>query len=153
MRLSRLADYAIVAMTYVAREPERVHAAVEIASATNLPAPAASKVLARLCRAGLVTSVRGTKGGYRLARAAEDISVGAIVHALDGAVAITQCIKSGRGGCEIEVACPSRSGLNRINVAVKKALDDVSLADIAQRAFLAPNRPAVPNHADYKVQP
>ncbi len=152
MKLSRLADYAIVAMTYVARDPDRIHAAPEIAAATKLPAPAAAKVLARLGRAGLLNSVRGTKGGYRLARPAQDISVGAIVNALDGAVAITQCIQSGRGGCEIAVACPSRSGLNRINVAVRNALEEVSLAEIA----LPPVLPAVSEtarHAAYNVQP
>jgi FeS assembly SUF system regulator len=134
MRLSRLADFAVVLMTHVAQHDERVHTASEAAVATQLPAPAVAKVLARLCREGLLTSSRGVKGGYRLARPATDISVGAIVNALDGPVALTQCIKMGPGGCEVEAVCPSRVGLHRINVAVHKALDDVSLADIAAPA-------------------
>jgi len=142
MRLSRLADFAVVLMTHVAQHHERVHRASEAAIATQLPAPTVAKVLARLCREGLLTSIRGVKGGYRLARPATDISVGAIVNALDGPVALTQCIKLGPGGCEIEAVCPSRVGLHRINVAVHKALDDVSLADIATpaQAFRAPGR-------------
>src|SRR5919109_3117047 len=131
MRLSRLAVFAVVLMTHVAKHHERAHTASEAAVATQLPPPAVAKVLARLCREGLLTSSRGVKGGYRLARPAADISVGAIVNALDGPVALTQCIRSGPGGCEIETVCPSRVGLHRINVAVHKALDDVSLADIA----------------------
>jgi FeS assembly SUF system regulator len=134
MRLSRLADFAVVLMTHVAQHPEKVHRASEAAVATQLPAPTVAKVLARLGREGLLTSIRGMKGGYRLARPATDISVGAIVNAIDGAVALTQCIRSGPRGCEIEDVCPSRVGLHRINVAVHKALDDVSLADIATPA-------------------
>jgi FeS assembly SUF system regulator len=142
MRLSRLADFAVVLMTHVAQHHEGVHRASEAAIATQLPAPTVAKVLARLCREGLLTSIRGVKGGYRLARPATDISVGAIVNALDGPVALTQCIKLGPGGCEIEAVCPSRVGLHRINVAVHKALDDVSLADVATpaQAFQAPVR-------------
>ena len=134
MRLSRLADFAVVLMTHVAQHHESVHAASEAAAATQLPAPTVAKVLARLCREGLLTSIRGVKGGYQLARPAAEISVGAIVNALDGPIALTQCIKLGPGRCEVEAACPSRVGLHRINVAVHKALDDVSLADIATPA-------------------
>jgi len=142
MRLSRLADFAVVLMTHVAQHHERVHTASETAAATQLPVPTVAKVLARLCREGLLTSIRGVKGGYRLARPAAEISVGAIVNALDGPIALTQCIKLGPGRCEVEAVCPSRVGLHRINVAVHKALDDVSLADIATPppAFQTPAR-------------
>jgi len=142
MRLSRLADFAVVLMTHVAQDHERVHRASEAAIATQLPAPTVAKVLARLCREGLLTSTRGMKGGYQLARPAAEISVGAIVNALDGPVALTQCIKLGPGGCEVEAVCPSRVGLHRINLAVHKALDDVPLADIATPApaFQTPAR-------------
>ena len=134
MRLSRLADFAVVLMTHVAQHHERVHTASEAAIATRLPPPTVGKILARLCREGLLTSIRGVKGGYRLARPAAEIPVGAIVNALDGPVALTQCIKLGARRCEVEAVCPSRVGLHRINVAVRKALDDVSLADIATPA-------------------
>jgi FeS assembly SUF system regulator len=142
MRLSRLADFAVVLMTHVAQHHGTIHTASEAAIATRLPAPTVAKVLARLCREGLLTSIRGVKGGYQLARPAAEISVGAIVNALDGPIALTQCIKLGPGRCEVEAVCPSRVGLHRINVAVHKALDDVSLADIATPppAFQTPAR-------------
>jgi FeS assembly SUF system regulator len=144
MRLSRLADYAVVVMTHVAQNHSKVHTAAKVASATRLPAPTVAKVLARLCREGLLVSIRGVNGGYTLERPAPAISVGAIVTALDGPVALTQCIKPGQGRCEIETVCPSRVGLHRINMAVRKALDDVSLADIAMSApiFRGPARPS-----------
>jgi len=149
MRLSRLADFAVVLMTHVAQSHERVHTASEAAVATQLPAPTVAKVLARLCREGLLTSIRGVKGGYRLARPAAEISVGAIINALDGPVALTQCIRLGPRRCEIEAACPSRVGLHRINVAVHKALDDVSLADIA----MPPQAPLTPSRHESSHRP
>jgi FeS assembly SUF system regulator len=131
MRLSRLADFAVVLMTHVAQHHEQIHSAAEITLATQLPAPTVAKVLTRLCHAGLLSSVRGIKGGYRLARPSAMISVGTIVSVFDGPVALTQCLRSGLSRCEVEAVCPSRVGLHRINAAVLKALDDVSLADIA----------------------
>jgi FeS assembly SUF system regulator len=138
MRLSRFADYAVLLMTHIARHPDRSHTAAEVARAAPLPAPTAARVLARLCRHGLLTSTRGVKGGYMLARSAARISVGAIVSALDGPVSLTRCVKPGPGHCEVEAVCPSRVGLHYINVAVRKALDEVSLAEIAAVAGVPP---------------
>ena len=136
MRLSRLADFAIVLMTHMAQSPGATHSAAEMAAATRLPGPAVAKVLARLCHEGLIGSARGVKGGYRLERPAAAISVDSIVSAVDGPVALTQCItpKDGRHAvsrCEVETLCRSRVGLHAINRAVRKALEEVSLADIA----------------------
>src|SRR3990170_1579440 len=107
MRLSRLADFAVVLMTHLAQH-HGVHTASGAAVATQLPAPTVAKLMARLCREGLLTSSRGVKGGYQLGRPAAEISVGAIVNALDGPIALTQCIKFGPSRCEIEAVCPSR---------------------------------------------
>src|SRR5262249_25422083 len=136
MRLSRLADFAIVLMTHMAQSPGATHSAAEMAAATRLPGPAVAKVLARLCHEGLIDSARGVKGGYRLERPAAAISVDSIVSAVDGPVALTQCITPKGGShaasrCEVETLCRSRVGLHAINRAVRKGLEEVSLADIA----------------------
>ena len=141
MRLSRLADFAIVLMTHMAQSPDATHSAAEMAAATRLPGPAVAKVLARLCHEGLIGSARGVKGGYRLERPAAAISVDSIVSAVDGPVALTQCITPKDGTprnathpasrCEVETLCRSRVGLHAINRAVRRALEEVSLADIA----------------------
>jgi FeS assembly SUF system regulator len=131
IRFSRLADYAILLMTHVAQAPG-VHNAVDAARITGVPAPTASKVMARLAGRGLLTSLRGAKGGYVLARAAEGITVTEIVSALDGPIALTTCMKAGPSSCEIEPVCPSRISLGTINRAVERALNEISLAEIAQ---------------------
>ena len=142
MRLSRLADYAVVLMTHIAQHPEQVHTAAGVTMATRVPAPTVAKLLNALSRNGLLASTRGIKGGYALARPATAITVGEIVAVLEGPIALTQCIK-GPGSCDIETVCQSRLGLHRINLAVRKALEDISLAEIAfpVPAPMAPPRP------------
>ena len=139
IRLSRLADYAVVLMTHMNAAPSPVHNAVDVAAATGLPAPTVAKVLKRLLQ-----SHRGAQGGYRLARAAPGISVADIVSAIDGPIALTHCSKPGKGVCDVELACPSRSGVNRINTAIRTALEAVSLAEISapDAAVAAPRAPA-----------
>ena len=150
MRFSRLADYAVVVMTQLAADPGQFHNAVDTATATGLPAPTVSKIMATLARHGLLTSHRGAKGGYALPRPAGDISVAEIVSALDGPIAITHCVKVGPNSCEVEQACSSRFSLGRINTAVRRALENISLAEIAApaaviariNAHMAPPAPA-----------
>jgi FeS assembly SUF system regulator len=107
------------------------HNAFDLAAATGLPAPTVSKLLAALARAGVLTSQRGAKGGYRLARAPEAISAADIVSAVDGPIALTVCIEHGAGACDVESLCPTRSGWRRINDAVRDAMKSVSLAELA----------------------
>jgi FeS assembly SUF system regulator len=134
MRFSRLADYAVVLMTHLAAEPGQFHNAVDSAAATGLPVPTVSKIMATLARHGLLVSQRGAKGGYVLPRPAGAISVAEIVCALDGPIAITHCVKVGPSSCDVEQSCPSRFSLGRINTAVRRALLDISLAEIAAPA-------------------
>ena len=130
IRISRLTDYGIVLMTHMAAHSERVHNATEVASEAHLPGPTVSKLLRLLTKEGLLESHRGVKGGYGLARRAEQITVGHIIAALEGPVAITTCTNDSPGECEHEPLCPVRSHWYLINVAIRQALDSVTLADM-----------------------
>jgi FeS assembly SUF system regulator len=132
IRLSKLADYGIVMMTNMARHPQRQHNAAEIAAESHIPQPMASKILKALARGGLLKSHRGAKGGYGLARAAQSITVAEVIVALDGPIALTACIEDGPGGCEIEALCPARANWQRINDAIRSALDGITMAEMAQ---------------------
>ena len=92
----------------------------------------ASKILKALARAGLLASHRGAKGGYGLARDAEAITVAQVIVALEGPIALTSCIEDGPGDCEIEALCPARANWQRINDAIRRALDDITMAEMAQ---------------------
>ncbi|MCP4043800.1 MAG: SUF system Fe-S cluster assembly regulator, partial [Gammaproteobacteria bacterium] len=131
LRLSKLTDYGILVMTYLAMEPSRLHASNEIALETKVASPTVSKLLKLLSRAGLLESERGSKGGYRLARRANDISIAQVVNALEGPVALTEC-SSESGNCVQESSCSIRISFQRINNAILRALEEVSVAEMIE---------------------
>lgn len=130
VRISRLTDYATVLLAVLAEEPARLHTATALAEETRIAAPTVSKLLKQLQRAGLVASTRGLHGGYQLARPATDISAAAILDALEGPVALTDC-SVGAGQCEIEETCRVGRVWQRLNLAIRRSLYDVSLAQLA----------------------
>ena len=130
LRISRLTDYATVLLAALASEPQRVQTAASLAEQTHIAPPTVSKLLKQLQRAGLVSSTRGLHGGYQLARPAAQISAAAILEALEGPVALTDC-SVGHGQCEIEESCRVGRVWQRLNLAIRRALYDVSLAQLA----------------------
>lgn len=141
IRLSKLADYGIVIATHLARHPDRQQTAPEVAGATSVPQPMTSKILKQLVRGDVLVSHRGARGGYGLARPAEQITVADVIEALDGPIALTSCIDPGPSDCGILSLCPTRANWQRINHAIRDALDGVTLAEMAHSiptAFLLP---------------
>jgi len=144
IKLSRLADYGMVLMSRIARDGPAVHNAVDLAAETGLPVPTVSKLLSRFAHDGLLVSHRGAKGGYELAHDPSKVTVAAVIAAVDGPIALTLCIE-GPGTCDVEALCPTRAGWHRINRALKEALEQVTLAEIAALStvpFGAVPRPA-----------
>jgi FeS assembly SUF system regulator len=130
VRISRLTDYATVLLAVLAAQPERVQTAAALAEQTHIAAPTVSKLLKQLQRAALVSSTRGLHGGYQLARPATQISAAAILDALEGPMALTDCSVA-RGQCEIEQSCRVGHVWQRLNLAIRRSLVDVSLAQLA----------------------
>jgi len=130
LRISRLTDYATVILAMLAEHPERVHTATAVAEHTRIAAPTVSKLLKQLQRAALVTSTRGLHGGYQLARPAAQITAAAILDALEGPLALTDCAV-GHGNCEIEATCRVGRVWQRLNLAIRRSLYEVTLAQLA----------------------
>ena len=131
IKLSRMADYAVVLMTQLAREPDALRTAGELSQSCGLPQPTVSKILKRLAHADLLVSYRGNKGGYLLARAAGGITMADVIGAVDGPIALTDCTGPDGLVCEIEALCPTRTNWQSINRAMVEALSSVSLAEMA----------------------
>lgn len=131
MKLSRLTDYAAVVMAQIARHPEQAHAATDLAEAVQLPHPTVSKTLKMLVRAGLLVSQRGAQGGYRLARAASQITASDIITAIEGPVAMTECSHVD-GDCDLLATCGVADNWQRVSLAIRTLLDSVTLAHLAQ---------------------
>ncbi|WP_380873761.1 SUF system Fe-S cluster assembly regulator [Sphingomonas sp. DBB INV C78] len=133
MRLSSLADYAVVMLTAAARhsDAETRLSATLLSEETGVPLPTAQKLMGRLAGAGLLTSARGTGGGFRLARDPAEINLAEIIEAVEGPIAMTACTEHGRHDCGFEADCRVRPHWTAVNGAVKGALGGVSLASLA----------------------
>jgi len=134
-RITRLTDYGVMLMTELAQAEERVLNAAALAARSRLPAPSVSKILQMLLREGLLTSVRGAGGGYRLTRDASEISIRDIIVALEGPIAITECSLD-HGHCDQEAHCNTRGNWHIINQVVRGTLSDISLADMIEPGFM-----------------
>lgn len=138
MRLSNLADYAVVTMSQAARHcgGGRTSAA-ELAEETGLPAPTVQKVVSKLTAAGLLRSTRGAGGGLQLARPAAAISLADIVEAVEGPIALTSCVDEGRHDCALEGNCAVQPHWPIVNTALRGALAEISLVQLAGTKELA----------------
>ncbi len=135
MRLSSLADYAVVMMSACARHcgGTRINAG-QLAEETGIPLPTVQKLVSRLSSAGLLRSIRGAGGGFKLARPAAAISLAEIVEAIEGPIAMTSCAEQGRHDCALEGSCTVQPHWPVVNQAVRSALADISLTAIANPA-------------------
>lgn len=132
MRLSSLADYAVVMMSAAARHcgQERINAC-QLAEETGIPVPTVQKLVSRLVAAGLLRSVRGAGGGFKLARPAAAINLADVIEAIEGPIAMTACVESGRHDCGLEGHCAVQPHWPVVNAAVRGALANVSLNSLA----------------------
>ncbi|MDJ0944290.1 MAG: SUF system Fe-S cluster assembly regulator [Kiloniellales bacterium] len=130
-RLNRLTDYAVVVMAQMALRDKATMTASEIARDTGVPLPTVAKVLNALARDGLIVSQRGAAGGYGLSRPAAEIGVADIIQAIEGPIALTACVDGSTNHCDVEDLCPMRGGWDKVNRAIRGALDSVTLADMA----------------------
>ena len=126
LRMSRLTDYGTVVLACMAGEPGGLYSATDVATRVSLSPPTVSKILKLMSRAGLVNSVRGAQGGYTLSRAPHTITAAQIIDALEGPVALTEC-STDDGHCELEAVCNVGGAWQKINVAIRRALEDITL--------------------------
>lgn len=135
MRLTHLADYAVVIMTAAARRRagDRLSAAA-VAGETGVPLPTVQKLMGRLASAGLLDSARGACGGFALARPVDQISLAEIVEAVEGPIAMTACAgQEGPSDCALDAHCRVKPHMNIVSDAVRGALGAVSLQSLASR--------------------
>jgi FeS assembly SUF system regulator len=140
LRMSKLTDYGTLVLSELAANPAEPSSAGVVAGRTHLALPTVSKLLKALTRSGLVVSTRGSQGGYALARPPEQITAAEIIDALEGPVAITEC-SAHSGTCDLEAYCHVGGAWQRINISIREALQEVTLADLQRerRPMPVPN--------------
>jgi FeS assembly SUF system regulator len=160
LRLSKLTDYAVVVLVRLSQgeggagTAEAVQTSPGIAAGTGIPEPTVAKVLKLLAGAGLVTSQRGARGGYRLTRSLHAIPVTDVIAAIDGPIALTACVEGAATQCESSRLCPVAGRWDKVNAAIQSALAAITLADMQEAAIPRAFRAAVPGpvHAPFQAQ-
>jgi FeS assembly SUF system regulator len=130
IRLGKLTDYGLLLMGEIARTPQELHTARDLAAKCNLPLPTVSKVLKTLLQSRLLVSHRGTRGGYSLVREPRSIAITEIISSLEGPLALTECSSDVSGLCDLEPSCPMKDNQRIINQVIHGALAKVMLSDL-----------------------
>jgi len=142
LRMSKLTDYGLVLLTHMALDgAPALRTAQELAQAARVPLPTVSKILKELCKAGIVVSHRGRRGGYRLACEPDQISVASVVEALEGPVSLTEC-SDDRTACALEPVCLAKSHWGPISRAIQRTLQRLPLSALGPTAPIRIGRPA-----------
>ena len=135
-KLNRMTDYAIVVLGALAHRQGEILATAQLAELTGLNQPTVAKVAKTLMAADLLETQRGVHGGYRLAQPAAATSLVQIVEAMEGPIAVNDCVDGAQAPCVVSNCCFVSRNWNRVNLAVRNALSDVSLEDLIDPAQL-----------------
>ena len=138
MKISRLADYAVLICCHLAAQKECLCNVTTLAEKTNLGQATVSKVMKTLSKANIVTSCRGVNGGYALAEPPYAISVCDIVEAIDGPIALTNCLSENHHTCDASEQCHMHPQWHKLNIAVRRAFKDLALSDVMPEADIPP---------------
>ena len=132
MRLSNMADYAVVVMSAASRHCGGLRtSATELSGETGIALPTVQKLVSILTKGGLLRSARGAGGGIQLGRPAAAITLADIIEAVEGPIAMTNCINATTCNCAIEPDCTMKPHWAIVNHAVRSALSDVSLSSLS----------------------
>jgi Rrf2 family nitric oxide-sensitive transcriptional repressor len=143
MRLTSFTDFGLRALMRLAAEPERLFTTDEIARAFGISRNHLIKVVRELAAAGIVATQRGAGGGFRLARPADDITLGEIVRLLEARSALVECFRPDGGACVLTPKCRLKGRLKAARAAFLRELDCTTLAECAYPArYKAPRPPA-----------
>lgn len=132
IKVSKMADYAVVVLASLAEGEGNLMNAGQISGATGLPEPTVAKVLKLLARENILQSVRGAAGGYRLSLPPAEIPVARVIAAIDGPISLTSCV-DGAATCSFENRCSVKGRWNGVNLAIKNALENVTLVDMLRK--------------------
>lgn len=135
IRMTKQTDYGIRILTqFATTQSHGVFTARDAAVSSHIPLPMVSKILKMLAKHGMLTSIRGVKGGYRLAKTADQISVAEIIQILEGPISLMECTSGVPGECRVEENCPVRGHWWAINHTVQKALEGLTIQAMVQPA-------------------
>ena len=137
LKLTKKADYGLIAMRYLAENGAASTSAKDIAEAHGIPPELLAKILQKLVKAHLLTSHHGTNGGYLLARDAHEISAFEVIKAIEGPLFLTSCVTT-RGECGHTSRCTVREPLRKVSQSIEEVLSKITIGDMGEQTTIAP---------------
>jgi Rrf2 family protein len=132
LKLTKKADYGLIAVKHLAvNGADGSASAKEIADAYGIPLPLLAKILQKLTKTGLLRSIPGTNGGYRLARNPAMISALEVIRAIDGPIILTSCFTA-HGECDQSGRCTVREPLRKVHEAIMGLLSTITISDMSK---------------------
>jgi Rrf2 family protein len=133
LKLTKKADYGLIAMRYLAENGASASSAKDIAEAHGIPSELLAKILQKLVKARLLTSLHGTNGGYKLARRAHDISALEVIKAIEGPLFITSCVTRTGEECGQTSRCTVREPLRKVSQSIEEVLSKITIGDMGEQ--------------------
>ena len=137
LKLTKKADYGLIAMRYLAENGVSASSAKDIAEAHGIPPELLAKILQKLVKARLLTSHHGTNGGYKLARAAREISALEVIKAIEGPLFITSCVTRTGEECGHTSRCTVREPLRKVSQSIEEVLSKITIGDMGEQNAVA----------------
>jgi len=133
LKLTKRSDYGLIALRHLALNTVKspTASAKEISDSYRIPLPLLSKVLQTLVKGGFLASEQGTKGGYKLARPASEITTLEVIRTIDGPVILTACFTH-EGDCDQFDTCTVKSPLKKVHEGILRLLDSTTVADLSR---------------------
>jgi len=142
LRISRLADYAVLIATFMAREKNIKFSSRDISKMTSINLPTVNKILSLLAKKEIIIAIRGSKGGYKINQSIEKISIKDLVEAIDGPVALTVCSEDNKENkCDLYSGCISRLNWQKVNDTIINSLSEIKLSQMNNVNFLKISEP------------
>jgi len=130
LKLSKLTDYAVVVLGCLGVQGGKPVSASFVAKETSLPEPTVQKVLKLMAGAKIITAQRGANGGYIVPLSLACISVADVVEAIEGVLELAPCENDAKNDCALAKLYAPKNKWNKVNVAIKKTLDDIRVSDL-----------------------
>jgi Rrf2 family protein len=132
LKLTKKADYGLIALKHLAVNSGGVSSSAKaIADSYGIPLPLLAKILQKLTKIGLLQSLPGTNGGYRLARSASSITALEVIRAIDGPIILTACFTE-HGACEQSEKCTVRAPLRKVHEGILNLLSTITISDMSR---------------------
>ena len=132
LKLTKKADYGLIALKHLAVNSGGVSSSAKaIAECYGIPLPLLAKILQKLTKIGLLQSLPGTNGGYRLARSPQSITALEVIRAIDGPIILTACFTE-HGACEQSEKCTVRAPLRKVHEGILNLLNAITISDMSR---------------------